>query len=69
MAISVQHLYNESVTVIFYSEEGLELRYDDTGVMDDIAEQACNVLVKHNFVSADVCNAKTGELLMLIERT
>ena len=66
---TVQHLYNESVTVIFYSEEGLELRYDDTGVMDDIAEQACNVLVKHNFVSADVCNAKTGELLMLIERS
>jgi hypothetical protein len=37
--------------------------------MDDIAEQVCEVLVKHNFAYADVCSAETGEVLMVIERT
>jgi hypothetical protein len=37
--------------------------------MDDIAEQVCEILIKHNFAYADVCSAETGEVLMVIERT
>jgi hypothetical protein len=37
--------------------------------MDEIAEHACEVLVNHNFTSADVIDATTGELLLIVERT
>lgn len=69
MAINIHHTYTTHVTVTFYSSEGLTLRYDDCGQMDDIAEQVCEVLTKHNFSYADICSANTGELLMVIERT
>ena len=70
MAINIRHTYATHVTVVFYDDDaGISLRYDDCGSMDDIAEQVCEVLVKHNFAYADVCSAETGEVLMVIERT
>lgn len=70
MAINIQHTYSTHVTVAFYSEnDGLSLRYNDCGSMDDIAERICEVLIKHNFDYADVCSSETGELLMVIRRT
>lgn len=69
MAINVQHTYSTHVNIAFYSDESITLRANDCGTMDDIAEQVCEVLVKHNFSYADVCSAETGEVLMIIERT
>ncbi len=69
MAIIIRHTHNEHVQITFYSEEGLTLRCNDCGTMDDISEQVSEVLIKHNFAYADVCSAETGELLMTIERT
>lgn len=70
MAINIRHTYTAHVTVVFYDDDmRISLRYDDCGSMDDITEQICEVLVKHNFAYADVCSAETGEVLMVIERT
>lgn len=69
MAINIRHTYNAHVDITFYAEDGATLRRYDCGQMDDIAEQVCEVLVKHNFSYADVCSAETGEVLMIIERT
>lgn len=70
MAINIHHTYCTHVTVVFSDNDtGISLRYDDCGSMDNISEQVCEVLVKHNFSYADVCSAETGEVLMVIERT
>ena len=69
MAINIRHTYNAHVEICFYTDGGYTLRCHDCGEMDDIAEKVCEILVKHNFVSADVCSAETGEVLMIIERT
>lgn len=69
MAINVRHTYRTHVEVCYYTEDGYTLRCRDCGQMDDIAEEVCEILVKHNFSYADVCSAETGEILMSIERT
>lgn len=69
MAINIRHTYSTNVEIIFYSEDGITLRCRDCGQMDDIAEQVCEILVKHNFSDASVCSTETGEVLMEIERT
>lgn len=70
MAINIRHTYCAHATVVFYDDDvGISLRYDDCSSMDAIAQQACEVLVKHNFSYADVCSAETGEVLMVVERT
>ena len=69
MAINIRHTYSAHVEIIFYADDGITLRCNDCGQMDDIAEQVCEVLVKHNFAYADICSAETGEVLMVIERT
>ena len=68
MAINIRHTYSTHVKVIFYPDSH-HLWYKDSGTMDEIAERVCEVMVKHNFSYADVCSAKTGEVLMAIERT
>lgn len=65
MAISIQHTYTTQVEVIL---NGV-FRYSAIGNLDEIAEGACEHLVKHNFTFADVISAETGEVLMIIERT
>lgn len=69
MAINVQHTYCTHVFIVLYTEDCITLRCNDCGTMDDIQERVCELLVKHNFVSADVCSEETGEILMIIERT
>lgn len=39
MAINIHHTYSAHVSITFYSEDGLTLRCNDCGEMDDIAEQ------------------------------
>lgn len=69
MAINIHHTYNTHVEIIFYADNGVRMRANDCGMMDDISEEVCDILVKHNFTQADVCSAETGEILMIIERT
>lgn len=69
MAINIRHTYSTNVEITFYGEDGIILRCRDCGKMDDIAEQVCEVIIKHNFSYADICSANTGELMMVVERT
>lgn len=69
MAINIHHTYTTHVEITFYADNGLRMHTKDCGMMDDIAEQVCEVLVKHNFNYADICSAETGEVLMIVERT
>ena len=69
MAINIRHTYSTHVEVCYYTDGGYTLRCRDCGQMDDIAEQVCEILVKHNFSYADICSAETGEVLMVVERT
>lgn len=68
--INIQHVYTAFVEVIYLDKvTNCGLHESTCGTMDDIAEHVCDVLVKHNFTSADICDANTGELLMVIERS
>ena len=69
MAINIHHTHTAHVEIVYYSEEGICLRCNDYGEMDNIAEQVCEILVKHNFSDAHVADAATGEVLMIIERS
>lgn len=75
MAINVYYTYTADVEILYYvsdkNEDKVPYHLDErmVGTMDDIAEHVCINLVKHDFVSADVCSAETGEVLMIIERT
>ena len=68
MAINTYYVYTTHVTCRFFTDEGEILRCDDCGSMDDIHQRVCEILVKHNFNSADVYSQETGEVLMVIER-
>lgn len=69
MAINIHHIYTANVEVRYYTEDGYTLHCRDYGTMDNIADQICEVLIKHNFSYADVCSVETGEVLMVIDRT
>lgn len=69
MALNIKHTYTTFVTVTFFNDDDTFVRYDDVGSMDEIAENVCNMMVKHNFNYADVCSQTTGEVLITIERT
>ena len=71
MAINIRHTYNTYVEIIYYSndDDAHGLHETTVGEMDDISEHVCAILIKHNFASADVCSAETGEVLMVIKRT
>lgn len=75
MVINIYHTYATDVNILYYvsdkDEDKVPYYLDERmiGTMDDIAEHVCINLVKHDFVSADVCSAETGEVLMIIERT
>ena len=69
MAINIRHTYSSHVEIYYYSDEGYSLHCHDCGDMDHIAEQVCEILVKHNFNYADVCSSETGEVLMVVSRT
>ena len=69
MAINIKHTYTTEVDIYYYSKDGYGLCRRDYDDMDSIAERVCEVLVKHNFSSADVVSMDTGEVLMTIERS
>ena len=70
MAINIQHTYATHVEISFLDNlHNYALKEQTCGSMDEIAEHACEVLVKHSFNSADVIDASTGELLLIVERT
>lgn len=70
MAINIHHVYTTHVEIIYYpnAEDSRGLHESTVANMDEIAEHVCEVLIKHNFIYADVCSAETGEILMTIER-
>jgi hypothetical protein len=63
--IIIQHTYTTHTEVIFDQDFRMPL----VGTMDDIAESVCDEMVKHKFHHADVCDAETGEILMIIDRS
>ena len=70
MAINIQHTYTASVEISFLDHaNNYALKEQTCGSMDEIAEHICEVLVKHDFAFADVIDATTGELLLIVERT
>ena len=67
--INIQYTYTTHVEISYLDPIGnYALKEQTCGSMDEIAEHICEVLVKHNFVSADAIDAGTGELLLLVER-
>jgi len=69
MAIIIKHIHFADVDIIFTSEDGYCFHQKISDTMDGIAEHVCNMFAAHNFTAADVCDAKTGEVLMILERT
>lgn len=69
MAIHVQHTYSTHVIITYTAADGAELNEAAVGSMDELLENVCDVLVHHNFNHADVCDASTGEVLMIVDRT
>lgn len=69
MAINIKHTYNTTVEIYYYGEKGFTCRSRDDGSIDTISERVCKALIEHNFSRAEVCSAKTLELLMVIERS
>ena len=65
MAITIKHTYYTAVDVTFDDDFTTQLE----GTMDSIAECVLDAMVSHNFTTADVTSATTGELLIQIERT
>ena len=63
--MKISYTYSAHVTVLFYSEkEGLTLRCNDCGTLDDVRERTQEIMLNHFFNAADVCDANTGEVLM-----
>ena len=70
MAITIEHIYMTSVDITYIDKNfNSHLRETTSGTMDDIAEHVCKRLIQHQFDSANVCSVRTGELLMIIERS
>ena len=66
--ITIEHTYCTHVEIDYRSNDDYmgEAMCAD---MDTIAEHVCEMLVAHNFTTADVCDANTGEVLMIITRS
>ena len=70
MALNIRYTYSTHVEISFLDRaNNYSLKEQTCGSMDEIEEHVCEVLVKHDFNSADVIDAATGELLMVVERT
>jgi len=70
--ITIEHRYCAPVEILYRpntTDGGYSLYENTIGNMDEIAEHICEVLVKHNFSTADVCSEETGEILMIIKRS
>ena len=70
MAINIHYVYSTNVEISFLDRaHNYALKEQTCGSMDEITEHICEVLVKHDFTYADVIDATSGELLLVIERT
>lgn len=69
MAIIIKHTYSTDVDIVFTSDDGYCFHQKVTDTMDGIAEHVCDMFAAHKFTAADVCDARTGEVLMILERT
>lgn len=65
MAFNIQHTYCTHVNITF--DDDFEV--STCGSMDEIQEAVMLDMVKHNFTHADICDASTGEVLMVVDRT
>lgn len=65
MAFNIQHTYCTHVNVEYDNEFNVHA----CGSMDEIQEDVMLSMVRHEFTHADVCDANTGEVLMIIDRT
>lgn len=66
--IKIEYTYSVHATVLFYGEDGITFRYNDTGFLGDVVERVTEDIVKHNFVNADITDANTGEVLATVTR-
>ena len=69
MAFNIQHTYCTHVEIIYTANDGAGLYETTVGNMDELMEHVYAVLVHHGFAHADVCDAETGEVLMIVDRT
>lgn len=69
MAINIQHTYSTHCEIAYAGKDHEQLYENMTATMDEVQERAMFIIVKHDFISAHVCDINTGELLMIIERT
>lgn len=69
MTININHVYSATVTVNFTSAEGITMRYNDNGKINDIIGRATENMIKHNFICAHITNNNDSKLLTIIERT
>ena len=68
MAINIHHVYSANVEISFFGRANYAVKERTCGSMDKIAEYICEVLVKRDFTCANVIDATTSELLMVITR-
>lgn len=67
--IRINYTYATHVEISYLDPIGnYALKEQTCGTLSELTEHICEVLVKHEFASADVCDAGTGELLMTVER-
>lgn len=68
--ITIKHTYTDTVIILYSNFVGdYTLKEEYCGIMDDIAEHVCDILIQHNFNYADVCSGSTGEVLITVRRT
>lgn len=65
MAFNIQHTYCAHVNITFDDDFNVHT----CGNMDEIQEAVMLDMVKHQFTHVDICDASTGEVLMIIDRT
>lgn len=66
--IKIEYTYSVNATVIFYTQDATSFRYNDAGFIGDVVERVTDDIIKHNFVSADITDAGTGEVLATVTR-
>lgn len=69
MAINIQHTYSTHADIYYDRKETHHLSEYLVGTIDELTEHACEMIVKHNFSTAEICSYETGEILAIVERT
>lgn len=65
----IDYLQNyDHVQVIFISDDGLTMRYDDNGILNDIIHRAKDSMIAHNFSSVEIIDRMTQDAIACIIR-